>query len=76
MISKNINVEFEITPTELAYQFCLMDAEEQAEFINIAGRTASLWNRTLSFQLQAIVDTGKLNNYGKEFMRKIGDYSS
>ena len=75
MISKNITVEFEITPTELAYQFCSMDADEQAEFINIAGTTTSLWNKPFVYQLQAIVDTGKLSSYGKEFMRKIGDYS-
>lgn len=76
MMEKTINIKFEITPIELAEQFCDMDAKEQAQFFNSIGMISThQWEDPFVFQLQAIVDTEKLNNHGKDVMQQIGDYA-
>jgi len=75
MLKKNIDVEFKITPIELAEQFCEMWATEQADFFNSIGIISSTWDSDLVFQLQSIVDTGRLDANGINVMRKIGEYS-
>jgi len=75
MLKKNIDVEFKITPIELAEQFCEMWSTEQADFFNAIGIISSTWDSDLVFQLQSIVDTGRLDANGINVMRKIGEYS-
>lgn len=74
MITRQITTEFKLSPLELANEFCNMYDEEQAEFFNHIAGIASTWDRNFVFQLQAIIDCGKLNEDGKEMMRKIGEY--
>jgi len=75
MIKKNIDVEFKITPYELAEQFCDMWSTEQVEFFNAIGLISSKWDHDIIFQLQSVVDTGRLDANGINVMRKIGEYS-
>lgn len=74
-LSKPVMVEWELTPQQLAKFFCQMDGEEQAEFFNAIGEEVQSWEMPLCFQLQGIVDTGKLNGGGISVMREIGEYA-
>jgi hypothetical protein len=74
-LSKPVMVEWGLSPQQLAKFFCEMNGEEQAEFFNAIGEEVQTWERSLCFQLQGIVDTGKLNGGGIAVMREIGEYA-
>lgn len=67
-----INVSIELTPSELAGEFCRLDADEMAIFFN---EVASITKNWKSFQVQAVQDSKFLDIYGRMVMRKIGEYS-
>lgn len=63
-----------VTATELAGLFCELDGEEQAEFFNSVAERVDSWGSSFCFQLQAVLDSHRLNAGGITIMRQIGEY--
>jgi hypothetical protein len=75
MIKRNINAEIELTPNELAFEFCEMNADEQADFFNLIALLSASWDAPFCFQSQSITDSKKLTTEGRAIMASIGEYS-
>jgi len=75
MITREFTEQFEITPEELANEFCEMDGSQQAIFFNSIYELSKLWKRSFPFQMQAILDSEVLNPNGEWIMKTIGNYS-
>ena len=73
-IKRDVIVNVEPTPKELADCFCNMYAEDQALFFNHIAELVERWDSNFSFQLQAIIDSKVLTSSGKDIMRQIGEY--
>jgi hypothetical protein len=75
MIKRNIIQEIQLTPKELATEFCEMDDEQQSEFFNQIGWIVQTrWDEPFEFQMQNIIDSSKLNDFGKNILKIIRDY--
>ena len=74
-MKKQIEIDFEPTPEEVAERFCEMEADEQAQFFNQIARLSDLWNRAFVFQLQGVADSSELTEAGRKVMCDIGQYS-
>ncbi len=70
-----IEQEIKIFPSDLAEEFCSMDADEQAQFFEHVHSITKMWERPFCFQLQAIVESRFLTTGGKSIMELIGDYA-
>ena len=76
MIKREIPCETDLTPLELAMEFCAMNCLEQAQFFNeIADIVKNQWGRPFVFQLQYITDEEQLTAAGRQVMEDIGAYS-
>ena len=71
-IKRNIDVDVDPTPEELALCFWHLGSIEQAQFFNELGRLAE---HRLPMQLQYVTDDETLTPAGRSAMRSIGDYS-
>ena len=71
-IKRNIEVEVDPTPQELAELFWKLGSIEQAEFFNKLGEIAS---HHLPFQMQYVTDDDVLTTDGRYAMSVIGNYS-
>ena len=74
MIEKKITVPVDLTPQELAFEFCNMSDEDQAEFFNSLAKIVENWQAPFSFQLQYLADCTTLTQDGKSVMKLIGEY--
>ena len=75
-ISRDIDINFDdITPAELAKEFCEMDADNQALFFSYIAGEVGRWKNSFCFQLQTITDSKFLTDGGRDIMEQIGDYS-
>lgn len=74
-MKRQIEIDINPTPQELAEVFCNMYEEEQVEFFNEIAKITKTWNSPFCMQLQAIVDTNKLTPHAKLIMRQIGEYA-
>lgn len=70
-----VEVDYEVSPEELAVAFCQMTSDEQAEFFNTIAREARGWNAPFAYQLQAITDEDTLSCEARYIMHQIGQYS-
>jgi len=76
MIKRIQNLNFTPTTKELAQEFCDMDGDEQAEFLNLIFEISSGWDNSLCFQMQSVADSKKLNSGGRKVMELMGEYST
>lgn len=74
MITRTYTNTIELTPEELAFEFCRMDDGEQAKFFNEVARLTKEWDRPFCFQLQNIIENKELTNEGRYIMESIGEY--
>ena len=74
MIERDIKVPVELTPDELAFEFCNMNDEGQAMFFNCIAEITAQWDRPFCFQLQYLIDHPKLLDCGRRVMEQIGEY--
>jgi hypothetical protein len=71
-MKKLIELQFEVTPEELANAFWDMNGIEQAQFFNHLGGI-TVGHR--DYQLYCISTAPNLTEEGRSVMRSIGDYS-
>jgi len=74
-ITKNVDIDIELTPSELAKVFESWDGDAQAEFFSKLAEFVGRWKHLFEMQAIAITDSDKLTNAGRDIMRVIGDYS-
>ena len=74
MIQREIKVPIEITPGELAFEFCNMNDEGQAQFFNYVAKISDKWDKPFCFQLQHLIDCPTLTDSGRRVMEQIGEY--
>jgi hypothetical protein len=75
MITRKIpDIEVRLSPEELASEFCRMDNFEHAKFFNAVAILTAGWEMPFCFQLQAVLDSKKLEPEGKRIMEQIGEY--
>ena len=74
MIQRNKVINVRPTPKELAFEFCEMDASEQAMFFNEIHKLSTTWVGSLHFQLREVSDAG-LTTGGRSVMGMIGKHA-
>jgi len=74
MLERKITIPIQITPEELASEFCNMGNDEQALFFNKVSEITSKWENPFCFQLQSIIDDKSLAQGGRKIMESIGEY--
>ncbi len=75
-ISRRVELKIKnITPSELAAEFCEWDGDNQSLFFHYIWAESSKWSKPLEFQLQAIIDSALITDNAILVMRKIGDYA-
>lgn len=65
----------QLTPEELASEFCELDCDQQARFFNFIASITSKWKNPLCFQLHNIMLSEDLTLEGRWVMEQIGIYS-
>jgi len=75
-ITRKIDVEINITPHEIAREFCGLDADGQARFFNSVAVFVSDWKYPFETQLTQITHSRQLTAEGREIMRQIGEYAA
>ena len=73
-MQRKITVNVNPTPDELAFEFSIMDDEQQAIFFNELARTTEEWERPFCLQLQSLVDNPAITTSGLAIMVLIGSY--
>lgn len=73
-ILRNIDVDIDMSPENIADYFCDLSSSEQAIFFNRIAEVTAKWAGPFCFQLQCIVSSNMLTREGKEIMRQIGEY--
>lgn len=76
LITRNVEVNLDLTPQELAQVWCNMPSQQQAAFFNEIADIADKWEGEFCMQLQWITDEECLNDSGRAVMRQIGEYSA
>ena len=71
---KEIKVDIDITPYDLAKEFGLMYSDDQAEFFNELARLLIEYGKPFAFHFRYVIDSGKLTRDGIRLMREIGKY--
>jgi len=74
-IKKQLTIDIEMNPKEVAYLFQKMDDSEQAEFFNHLADFINTWDSPFVFQLQGICDSKILTSHARKVMAEIGNYS-
>ena len=75
MITITHDVNINLTPQELASEFCEMDFDQQACFFNQIAKITIEWDKPFCFQLQNIMTSHVLTVDGRWVMEQIGIYS-
>lgn len=73
-IQRNIDINVELSPEDIADCFCDLRDDEQAVFFNRISEVVKKWGSPFCFQLQHIINNGILTRDGKEIMCQIGEY--
>lgn len=71
---RTVKIYVEPTPEEIAFCFWHMNADQQAEFFNWLGREVGKHLGAFPMQLQAVMDSQKIDADGRYAMQKIGEY--
>lgn len=75
MIDRNIATQVELTPEELAVEFCIMDNEKQCRFFNAIGKEVrENWDAPFGFQMATVIDCGELDEDGIGVLNVIKDF--
>lgn len=69
-----VEVDYKVSPEELAVAFCDMDCGRQAEFFNAVAREVKGWPGSFAIQLQAVTDEKCLTDAARYIMFQIGAY--
>lgn len=75
MTKRDVSIDVKLTPLELAQEFCDMDGDEQAMFLNFIAQLSSQWDRPLEFQIQNIVDSNNFLSGANRVMKLFGEYA-
>jgi len=75
MITKNISVEINIEPYDLAEELSNMSSLEQALFLNKLAEFINEWDTHYCAQLQAISDCPELTKEARDLMEYVGQYA-
>jgi hypothetical protein len=75
-LKKQLNLDIDVNPQEVAYLFQSMDDTEQAEFFNHLADYVKTWGSPFCFQMQSVINNGTLTSEAKSIMKDIGDYSN
>jgi|688.fasta_scaffold127756_7 hypothetical protein len=75
MITRSVYLDVELSPYELAQEFCNMDAEQQAMFLNHVASISEDWDGTFVEQVQAIVNSNGFLNGANKVMKIFGEYA-
>lgn len=70
------DVQVSLTVNDVAFLFCSMDADEQAQFFNRAAEVFDERKNSWPMQLQYVQDSKELKVRGKSLMTLIGDYGA
>lgn len=76
MIKRKHEILINITPEEMADEFCGMDANEQAKFFSEVYKIARTWDRNFEFQMQSIIDSNECDDYALKLLSIFGEYAS
>lgn len=71
---RNIDVDINMSPENIADCFCDLHSDEQAIFFNRVAEVTATWGAPFCFQLQYIIDSNMLTREGEEIMCQIGEY--
>lgn len=74
MIEKKIEVNFTLSPQELAAEFCDFDQDQMAIFFNEIFENSQQEGWSLRDQIEAVVNSDKLSSGGKSTMIEIGQH--
>jgi len=74
-MKRNMDIIVELTPYELANDFCNMDADEQALVFAYIKQISDTWTHSLSWQINAITLSNQFSDDANKFMRLLGDYA-
>ena len=74
MITKTVNIKLELTPKDLAEEFCEMDSDEQVEFFNYVGKLSKDWDKPFALQCQSMKDSEVITKDGKKIIEVLWDY--
>lgn len=74
-LKKQLLLDIEMNPEEVAYLFCEMDEKEQARFFNSIAERIKKWDMGFIFQMQSVTDCKDLTDEARKIMKEIGDYS-
>jgi hypothetical protein len=69
------DIEFELTPAQVAEAFIEADHEFQVEALNSMARLIAEWGKPFCFQLSAVSQDRNLTYAARSMMREIGEYS-
>ena len=76
MIQRKTIIDITPTPDELAFEFSIMDDEQQAMFFNELARITENWSKPFCFQLQLIINHPSLTPAGRSIIERIGEYGA
>lgn len=74
-MKKNVDIDIDFSPEEVAELFCNLDSGKQARFFNEVGEISDSWDRDFCFQADFIAGDPILTDNGRYVMRIIGEYS-
>lgn len=76
-IKKEIGINVDISPKELAHLFCNMYADEQGSFFNeVARHVSRYWAEPFEDQALQIANSSTINGEGRGIMHILGKYST
>jgi hypothetical protein len=71
----NKDIEFELTPEQVAEAFINADHEFQSKALNSMARLIAEWDKPFCFQLSAVSQNRNLTDEARSMMGEIGEYS-
>jgi hypothetical protein len=75
IITKEVEVDFCLSPEDLAEAFAGMISDDQATFLSHVAHLSDQWEGLLVMQLQYISDSKNLTDKGRKLMELIGEYA-
>jgi len=74
-MERRISMLIELSPYELATDFCDMGADDQALVFAFIKRISDKWEHSLSCQINAITLSDQFDDDAEKFMQLLGDYA-
>jgi hypothetical protein len=75
-MKREIEIDIDLSPEELAIELAKMDGDQQARFFNALAIQDVDWQFSWPMQLQLVTDSSELRSIGRDMMSMIGEYSS